>query len=327
MDEIYGIRRFVPGQIWNLIIDTESLDDSHVKERPYLVIGANNRRLTLLKMTHGGTYASNWIYTINNGDGKEDTNIILDCPIVVNITKVIIVKNWATMTPALFKSIYTQHLAAMLSQSDPTFINDPEFIRGVSSLIENHEDKLLSYSLYTRQYIADADYDDAYEDNNEYADASAEEETTSEEPVPDPIVEEEVEESEPEETEKVISVKRVLGTKRTIPDIADIFEIGGRTDIETLYKACDRVGVRREYAKMILGQMVKEKKLAYINGIYGITLKSELKISKHKREFYSDSEKYTNTAMAKIWGTSASYVSAVLRKEVKSRQLAEKSFG
>lgn len=322
MDDIYGIRRFVPGQIWNLIIDTESLDDSHVKERPYLVIGANNRRLTLLKMTHGGTYASNWIYTINNGDGKEDTNIILDCPIVVNITKVIIVKNWATMTPALFKSIYMQHLAAMLSQSDPTFINDTTFIQGVSSLIENHEDKLLSYSLYTRQYIAD--YDD------EYVDASIEEETTPEEPTPDPIVEEEVaseevEEPEPEETEKVISVKRVLGTKRTIPDIADIFEIGGRTDIETLYKACDRVGVRREYAKMIIGQMVKEKKLAYINGIYGITLKSELKISKHKREFYSDSEKYTNTTMAKIWGTSSSYVSAVLRKEAKSRQLVEKS--
>ena len=319
MDEIYAIRRFVPGQIWNLVVNTEPLDGSHVKARPYLVIGANNRRVTLLKMTTGGNYASNWIYTIKNGEDRDDTNIILDCPIVATIRDIEIIGNWATMSDALFKRIYEQHIAAMLSQSKPEFIKDDEFVKNVINIIETHDDRLLSYSIYTKQYgfeheeFDDDDDDEAYDLDLEPDEEQSEIKVSEPEPVdeskPEIIESTEPEpEPEPEVTEAPLDSKPV---KRN-PHVDDLFIIGvGSTKDEKLYAACEAIGISRNTARMQLGILVANKKLGYANNRYKVTLKSDLAIKDYRRQICIDSDTFGNIITGKMWGVTPNYVSQI----------------
>lgn len=315
MDEIYAIRRFVPGQIWNLVVDTQSLDGSHVKARPYLVIGANNRRVTLLKMTTGGNYASNWIYTIKNGGDREDTNIILDCPIVATIRDIEIISNWATMSDALFKRIYEQHIAAMLSQSRPEFIKDDEFVKNVINIIETHDDRLLSYSIYTKQYGIEHEELDDNDDDETYELDLEPDEDQSEITEPEPeSVETTPEIVEPESEIEVTETRHELGSKpvKRNPRVDDLFVIGiGSTKDEKLYAACESIGIPRNTARMQLGTLVANKKIGYANNRYKLTLKSDLAIKDYRRQLCIDSDTFGNIITGKMWGVTPNYVSKI----------------
>ena len=145
------MRKMIPGQIWLMEINTETINGNWCKKRPYLVVASNNRRVTVLEMTSGGQYSSNWIFKFSKMNG-DDSNIITDCPITVNLDKIPAMDYMATLSDDLFMRIFKQHIAAMLHQSIPDLLKNEKFINDINEIIDNHEDKLLSYSIYSMQY-------------------------------------------------------------------------------------------------------------------------------------------------------------------------------
>ena len=159
--------KFIAGQVWLLQIVTEQLDGSKTKFRPYLVIAANNRRLTLLRVTHGGKLATNWLEPFGVDKHGEEQNIILDAPISVQTCWIQKDMYLYQLDADDFRYIMRKHIAAMLYQcSIPNFLND-EDVAAIKETIANHTDGMYAFGKYMPiAGIASDDEDDEDDDTD-----------------------------------------------------------------------------------------------------------------------------------------------------------------
>ena len=295
MEEVYAMRKMIPGQIWLMEINTESINGNWCKKRPYLVVASNNRRVTVLEMTSGGQYSSNWIFKFSKMNG-DDSNIITDCPITVNLDKIPSMEYMATLSEDLFMKIFKQHIAAMLHQSIPNLLKNEKFINDINEIIDNHEDKLLSYSIYKMQYeFTPVDEPEETNDEQKVDTVPTPTPTPKPERKPEPI-------PEPKPERKNIPKPTTQYPSKNIR-VEDIAIFGaGKTSESVVYNACTKFGIKN--AKFELHQHVANKKLSHVHDKYGLILKSELAPSEHRREVLADCEKFGIKKTAEIWGRS-----------------------
>lgn len=144
-NELFGAQVFVPGQIWFIELKSSYVNDD--KTRPYLVIGSNRRKITLLKLTHGGEFSSNWIYQLRHPDDTV-SRIILDAPITV-VTNEIKAMYKYTLSRDLFREIYKEYISAMIYHSgiDNEVLSD-NFIEGVKNIIAKHDESMPAFARY-----------------------------------------------------------------------------------------------------------------------------------------------------------------------------------
>lgn len=144
-NELFGAQVFVPGQIWVIELKSSYVNDD--KTRPYLVIGSNRRKITLLKLTHGGEFSSNWIYQLRHPDDTV-SRIILDAPITVVTNEIKAIYKY-TLSRDLFREIYKEYISAMIYHSgiDNEVLSD-NFIEGVRYIIANHDESMPSFARY-----------------------------------------------------------------------------------------------------------------------------------------------------------------------------------
>lgn len=335
----YGIRKFIPGQVINVMIDTEALDGSITKKRPYLIVASNNRRLVLLRMTHGGVYASNWLYSLEDKDGQT-SNIICDCPITVNVAN--IVENYehdTFFTPELFKEVFAKYMAAMIYQSVENFLNEDDAVNMVKDFIENHDERLLSYSRLSVTY---SNGDDDEETDKE------------EEDIPATVVPVNSGSNRKENTEvtdigsKIIAVTHKLGSVRPGEEASKLSKtsksrrfgyndsIGHRvlkpsrdyilaTDCMIFNKGWTKsdavsIGLAKlglKNGRFIMDDLKNRNKVVYMNGSYNITLKSGLIFNTSKtrsnaheyaREIIADCETVGFENAGLIWGRQTEFM-------------------
>jgi len=147
----YGMRKFVPGQIIFATINTSALNGDITKNRPYLIIASNNRRIVVLKMTHNGEYSSNWIYSLEDIDGQT-SNIICDCPITVNVSTII--ENYTHdkfLTPEPFKDVFKKN------RNRVVYMNNKYNVTLKSGLIVNKTKTSSNAKEYAREIITDCE--------------------------------------------------------------------------------------------------------------------------------------------------------------------------
>lgn len=337
----YGMRKFIPGQVINVAIDTESLDGSITKKRPYLIVASNNRRLVLLRMTHGGMYSSNWLYSLEDKDGQT-SNIICDCPITVNVAN--IVENYehdTFFTPELFEEVFAKYMAAMLYQSIEHFLDDEENVDMVRDYVENHDERLLSYSRLSVTY-SNNEEETAAEDEEEDIDISA-----ADEPV-DSGVNTKEDTNVTETSGKIIEVTHKLGSVRPGEEASKLSKVKkdkpfgynksaghrvlkpsrdyilatdcmifnkGWTKSDVMTIGLAKLGLRN--GKFIMDDLKNRNKVVYMNGSYNVTLKSGLIVNTSKtrsnasdyaREIISDCETVGFENAALIWGRHAEFM-------------------
>ena len=145
INELFGAQVFVPGQIWVIELKSSYVNDD--KTRPYLVIGSNRRKITLLKLTHGGEFSSNWIYQLRHPDDTV-SRIILDAPITVVTNEIKAIYKY-TLSRDLFREIYKEYISAMIYHSgiDNEVLSD-NFIEGVRNIIANHDESMPAFARY-----------------------------------------------------------------------------------------------------------------------------------------------------------------------------------
>ena len=305
---LFATQTFIPGQVWFFTIDTSLIDGGYVKHRPYLIIAANNRRVTVLKMTRHGERSSNWIYEYI--PRTESERIILDTPITVDI-KCISKKDYAfTFSNAMFKDIHSKFIAAMTYQS---FAMNDEYVDMVNDAIENHEETFIAFSPYKMRFTQD--YNDV-----ECDDMSTDEIPTDEIPddstsiaiEPEPEIEnKELEPVEPAKITKSTKSKYVEEphTKRIYikggkaPTARDLI-IPGLYDLkpDKIYGAAAKFNISSTAVKLELGKCLQSGDLMYINGNYKASLKSDLIANMHKEAVIEDSKIFGAANTAKMWG-------------------------
>ena len=313
---IQGFRKFVPGEVWSFDIDTESLDGSWKKFRPYLIIGANNRRIIVLKMTHGGENASNWIYQLDTG-GDQKSRIILDCPITVDVAKVIDgAKKQGSFTHAMFLDIYRHHRAAMDAHAlDEDCFLDVADIDKINDIRREHEDRLMCYSKYLVQYEDDEDVEEV--------DISADEPSISTVDGVNETVEEAIKEEKgtqlttsetiidiTERHEKIEKSKRhyVKPGRRDFVNPTDVLIFAhGRTKDQACYTELERLGIKN--AKFAMSDLMNRGKVTYTNNRYNVTLKSQIDpkkfgVDKYNSMILDDIDEFGITLTARIYDKS-----------------------
>lgn len=321
---LFATQTFIPGQVWFFTIDTSSIDGAYVKHRPYLIVAANNRRLTILKMTKHGENSSNWIYEYIPHDESE--RIILDTPITVDV-KCITKKEYAfTFSNAMFKDIHAKFIAAMLYQS---FTIDDEYMDMVNTAIENHEETFMSFSPYKMRFNRDYDSISTVDcDEEDMVDETADD-TSNETPndntntviEPDLDIEnkepapnaskstksENVKKSKTSKTKskrtKKQKTKRIYVKDGKVPTAKDLI-IPGMYDLkpDKIYNAAAKFNISSTAVKLELGQCLQNGDLMYINGNYKAALKSDLIANMHKSEVIEDSKIFGAANTAKMWG-------------------------
>lgn len=332
----YGMRKFIPGQVISAAINTTELDGSITKKRPYLIIASNNRRLILLRMTHGGNYSSNWLYSLEEKDGQT-SNIICDCPITVNIATIVEDYEHETFfTPELFKEVFAKYIAATLHQSLEHFLDDESAVNMVKDFIENHDERLLSYSRLSVTYDNGEDVeDDSDDDDNDIL-----------EPVDsdDKTVEDEKDTNVTESSGKIINVTHKLGSVRPGEEANKISKKSGYSRKGCHYR---RLEPERDYilatdcfiynkgwtksdvisiqlaklglknSKFIMDDLKNRNKVVYMNNAYNVTLKSSLIVNKSRttsnakdyaREIIADCEKVGFERAGLIWGRGTEFM-------------------
>jgi len=328
----YGMRKFVPGQIIFATINTSALNGDITKNRPYLIIASNNRRIVVLKMTHNGEYSSNWIYSLEDIDGQT-SNIICDCPITVNVSTII--ENYTHdkfLTPELFKDVFKKYLAAMIHQSVEDFLDDPETVDSVRNEIHNHDERLLSYSRLAITYSDDNDISDDEETE------STEDRDTIIEMTPTPIPV-----SEPAPT---VTVTHKLGSVKPGAEAAKVAKSGskskkrsyahyrrldptrdyilatdcflfnkGWTKSDDISIALSKLGLKN--SKFIMDDLKNRNRVVYMNNKYNVTLKSGLITNKTKtssnakeyaREIIADCENVGFEKAGLIWARGTEFM-------------------
>jgi hypothetical protein len=317
MEEVYASRKFIPGQIWNLTINLKGTINDDLKRRPYLIIASNNRRIVCLKMTSGGMYSTNWIYMFNRGNSDKDSNIILDVPIAVDICNLGYGDTYeTTLSPDLFRKIMLMHYAAMLSQGLPELL-DSNALDEIKAIMADHEDRMVSYSIYNMQY--------------EFQKSTVDESNDTEDT-------EDIEETEPEDTTDIIEEDKVVTVSHTEAPIADkkfeaapsspkndqtttstpttttsyrsnikvedLVIIGaGKTLEQKVFDECERLGIATQNAKFQLRQL-ESNGLSHTHDKYGCILKSNCKMSDYKELVESDVKTFGPMRAAKIWNRS-----------------------
>lgn len=314
-NNLFATQTFIPGQVWFFTIDTQLIDGGYVKHRPYLIVAANNRRVTILKMTRHGERSSNWIYEYI--PHTESERIILDTPITVDI-KFITKKDYAfTFSNAMFKDIHSKFIAAMIYQS---FAMDDEYVEMVNDAIENHEETLMSFSPYKMRF--NSDYGELStvecdEDADDDADEDATDETADDNDdtnvVTEPDPEPEKELSEPTPTAKSTkstkpeptteTPKRIYVKGGKAPTARDLI-IPGLYDLkpDKIYGAAAKFNISSTAVKLELGKCLQSGDLMYINGNYKASLKSDLIANMHKDAVIEDSKIFGAANTAKMWG-------------------------
>ena len=300
----FDIQTYAPGQVWLFELPPSDVNDD--KFRPYLIVGSTNRRITLLKITHGGAYSSNWIQPINvNGNVS---NIICDCPISISVHTIEHnCKYLYELSNDAYKYIYCRYLAAMLHVGgmDKLLKND-ESVEAINNILDQHEDKYYAFSRYGKIEIADGDDDDIKPDHylrdgkfNRYDDDSEEDdiEEDAEEAIVDDVIEEEpieepVEEpettdeedntEEPEASEEIVeeinevpeeTKKRNYHREKPEIKITDLILFGeGYTSLDQINKVCEKYDI--QFPKFQLDDLCHRNKCVFMNGKYNFVLKS-----------------------------------------------------
>lgn len=325
-------QKYAPGQIWFMELTPSYVTDD--KERPYLIIASSLSRLTLLKMTHGGDYSSNWIYPIHNNDGTT-SKIILDCPIVVNLEDVKInAKSLRVIRRQEFISIMQAYIAMVtcMSTYEDVLLSEAS-VQEIQNNVSRYDESFYRFARYA-----------AFEDVSKYETAPGIRLIVNDvakpvNPVEEEVVEEivkTVEESEdieniddePEDDvgteiddEEEIDIenepKRSRYKKHDIPELKleDIILLGvGNTSLDDIHKACDQFGIKN--ARFELSDLVNRKKCAYVGSRYNFTLKihynkkngdgkrKKRDFAKVTRQLKDDFERLGATMTASIWDTS-----------------------
>lgn len=339
----YGKRKFIPGQVIWLKIDTSDLDGYITDKRPYLIIAANNRRLILLRMTHGGKFASNWVYSLEADDNKY-SNIICDCPITVNVHKIIeTYEHGEFFSHDLFMEIFNTYLEAMIHQAVSDYFKTDEYINDVKDVVENHKDEFLSYSKFSIRY-----------DNGEDEEETAVEDEEEDVDIPAAVVPVDSDFNKKEDTKvtdngsKIIEVTHKLGSvrpgeeanklskakkdkpfgynksagHRVLKPSRDyilatdcmIFNKGWtKSDVMTIGLA--KLGLKN--GKFIMDDLKNRNKVVYMNGSYNVTLKSGLIVNTSKtrsnasdyaREIIFDCETVGFENAGLIWGRQTEFM-------------------
>lgn len=335
----YGKRKFIPGQVIWLKIDTSDLDGYITDKRPYLIIAANNRRLVLLRMTHGGKFASNWGYSLEEDDNK-CSNIICDCPITVNVHKIIeTYEHGEFFSHDLFMEIFDRYLKAMIYQSVPDYFDTDEYINDVKDGVKNHKDEFLSYSKFSIRYDNGEDEEEtAVEDEEEDVDIRAA-------VVPVDSGSNEKEDTKVTDTgSKIIEVTHKLGSVRPGEEANKVGKKSGYSRKGCHYR---RLEPERDYilatdcfiynkgwtksdaisiqlaklglknSKFIMDDLKNRNKVVYMNNAYNVTLKSSLIVNKSRttsnakdyaREIIADCEKVGFERAGLIWGRGTEFM-------------------
>lgn len=306
---VYGTQTFVPGQIWTGLAHTSELDGSDNKFRPYMVLCANNKRLILIRMTTGGERSTNWLFTLNMGDKKQ--NFICDLPITVDINKFECPTYRYQLTPDLFRTIASKCFASMIYQAfgGPLESSDYDVI---NTIIEGHDDEYHSFSIYYSLFSdwkpSTCDDEDAEED-----DIEEEEETIEPEAEVDdnPIT--------PVKIEKP-TIESRLGTRSTKPKFEDLFIYEGFTSEQDFYDTCfNKFHIISGAARTMISAAVAEGRCTHENGSYGLTFKCRLTAAKYKQQIYNDTINYTDGVVADIWDKTRNYIYLIkseVRKEL-----------
>ena len=328
-------QKYAPGQIWFMELTQSSVSDD--KERHYLIIASSLSRLTLLKMTHGGEYSSNWIYPIPNNDSTT-SKIIHDCPIVVNLEDVKInVKSLRVLRRQDFIAIMQAYIAMVtcMSTYEDVLLSETS-VQAIQNEVSRYDESFYRFARYA-----------AFEDVSRYETAPGIRLIVNDvpkpvKPVPVPVEEEiveTVEESEviedtediddeleddvdteiDDEEDIVIEDEPKISRykKHELPELKleDIIILGvGNTSLDDIHKACEQFGIKN--ARFELSDLVNRKKCAYVGSRYNFTLKihynkkngdgkrKKRDFAKVTRYLRDDFERLGATTTAAIWDTS-----------------------
>lgn len=140
-------RRFIPGQVWWLDIDTKGVDGCDHKIYPYLIMSANNRRVIALRMHTGASRASNWIRDVGIDKDGNVQRVILDAPITIALVAVKAQNYDYTLEDEEFIPIQLEHYAAMASQSDVDIFSY-ENVKKIVEIMASHEDSMFAFGKY-----------------------------------------------------------------------------------------------------------------------------------------------------------------------------------
>ena len=330
-ENIYGFRKYVPGQLWFMDINTEALTGVSFEEddndKLYLIIAANNRRLIVLRCTLHGEYASNWIYNIEISK-KGPSRIILDAPITVETRTVRGSKNFGSFSHALYKDILKKFIACMISLSIEDLLESEKSIVDINRLIGEHEDRFLSFAKYSITYENDEESEDVNV-NDESMDIS--DSDNVENPVKEKSVEPRgsvIEHEEPkseckskEESSKVIDISdksnkptngkinQTIGRRGNIT-AEDVFIFSkGRTTREECIKELERIGFTN--GAFVMNDLMNRGKVVYLNNRYNVTRKHSLlnpksgekvAIKNYINDILTDVNEMGISNTAKIWG-------------------------
>ena len=337
----FDIQTYAPGQVWLFELPPSDVNDD--KFRPYLIVGSTNRRITLLKITHGGAYSSNWIQPINvNGNVS---NIICDCPISVSVQTIEHNCRYLyELRNEAYEYIYGKYLAAMLHVGGmDKLLKNEKSVESINNILDQHEDKYYAFSRYGKIEVADGDddeikpdhylhdgrfrrYDDDDDDTEEDAEETIDDDETEEETIEEPeTTDEEDDIEEPEVHEEIVEElnevpedikKRNYHREKPEIKITDLILFGeGYTSLDQINKACEKYDV--QYAKFQLDDLCHRNKCVFINGKYNFVLKSNYhrttrskkrNLTRVKNTVIEDYDKYGAKVTADIWGTTSSTI-------------------
>ena len=313
---IYGISKFLPGQVWFMEIDTEKIDGNWTKKRPYFIVAANTRRLVVLRMTHGGEGGTNWLYRIDIDEDKPN-NIICDAPITVSVEKIRETAEYKwTFSQDMVMDILKYHFASIMYQS-VSGILEGNGSNDILELINNHQDRNRAFGKYMVVFDGDEN-DETVEPNDiQETEVTAEDDTIIDPddkiiditPVPVPV-------STPTESVETVEVKEKAHAEKTEwPEIEAsdcfIFQAGFRTrDVEVI-EDLTRVGIKNP--KFAMAHLINTHKVSYVNNRYNVTLKSTLIDRKHPaktwmKNIVSDCERLGVKNTALVWGKHYNYI-------------------
>ena len=345
MSNVYAISKYIPGQIWFAEINTENLDGNWTKKRPYFVVAANNRRLVLLRMTHGGEKGTNWLYRIDMG-GEKPMNIICDAPITVATEKFYDAQYKYMVSPDMTMDICQFYLAAMIHQSVPTIL-DGDGAGDIQDIVKNHEDRNLAFSKYLMTFSDDdedaVDSGVSSDDIDETEETEEETEVTEEsakimEVIFTPVTPEPQTQTQTQTTvihtlgtikpgEKVGKVKskakknypatiRHLEVERDYILATDCFIFNkGWTKSDVISIALSKIGLKN--TKFVMDDLKNRNKVVYMNNQYNVTLKSSLIVNTSKtrtnakdyaREIIADCETVGFARAGLIWNRAENFM-------------------
>lgn len=335
---VYGISKFLPGQVWFMEIETEKIDGNWTKRRPYFIVAANTRRLVVLRMTHGGEGGTNWLYRIDLDEDKP-TNIICDAPITVSVEKIRETAEYKwTFSQDMIADILKYHFASIMYQSMADIL-EGNGSNDILELINNHQDRNRAFGKYMVVFDGEEDEDVEVEEeeSNDILEEEDEEESEEETEVTtedDTIIEPKVEIAKatfdeegkiiditPASKTDVASVEEVAVKEKTHAEKTEwpeieasdcfIFQAGFRTrDVEVM-EDLNRVGIKNP--KFAMANLINNRKVSYVNNRYNVTLKSTLIDRKHPaktwmKNIISDCEKLGIKNTALIWGKHYNYI-------------------